>query len=601
MPEQPPSPPPYIRFDKKQRDELLSQCGVTASPQREMFHQLCNTWRPLIDFDSFTGARAGVVQHPAQETENLVTKLRSARMAIFTYKRNEKGERVPKDIILCEEASPRYWFFFIQDLVQQACENPRNPFLTLAILKSREVPLPSGEIEELAINKLSKGGIEALAKTEKLLLLPLLGENVLASSQSLSLLLGFSSAKLRFILKNTEVTAAVSRLLNLGLTDVTKRLEDKESGFWRGLTETLLTHREDLLADRRLHLDVGFFQAAELFFQYLTNQLEEAKRQKELDQERESDLRQVEQLVLQDKDVLMPPEELESHFKLLFKDKYGEGFEALRQEFQTTYLENAQKTALAPILTLRSGLVHRNNLYRFFLKRFESLSGLLVQEYQIKMDRRVRRADKSGELDFLNRENLERSLREWSAKSDPLVGELLDKPKILAEALIHFARTSQGLSSVEDMKPLMERFFKPGVMSFKPLLDIFALDVQSLYENAFRRLSVIVQFWRRMTGAYRIQGDELRVLAPPREKKSDPSRPLLSGLKVNETPLEKLSPEELKERKKEWARRRLNQPVTSKPKISAEEFKKQLPKEYSDGERNKAWQGFRETLGKDDE
>ena len=80
-----PSPPDYIRFDRSQREEFLSQYGITAPSQREMFHQLCNSWRPLIDFDSFTAARTGVVTHPVQETENLVSRLKSAKLAQFTY------------------------------------------------------------------------------------------------------------------------------------------------------------------------------------------------------------------------------------------------------------------------------------------------------------------------------------------------------------------------------------------------------------------------------------------------------------------------------------------------------------------------------------
>jgi hypothetical protein len=561
-----------------------------------MFHQLCNSWRPLIDFDSFTGARTGVVTHPVHETENLIGRLKQAKMGLFTYKKNEKGERVPKDIVLCEEGHPRYWFYFVQDLIQQACDNPRNPYLTVGLLRTREILLPAGGIEDLSLTSLSKSSIDALAKTERLLFLTVQGERILATSQTLSLLLTFSSAKLRFNLKNPEITAAASRLLNLGLSDVSKRLEDKESGFWRGLTEVLLQAKEDLLADRRLHLDPGFFQAAELFYQYLTNQLEEVKRQKEKDAERESDLKQVEQLILLDKDVLMPPEELESHLKLLFKDKYGDRFEGLREEFFANYLQNTQKTAIATVVTLKAGLVHRNNLYRYFLKRFESLGPLLTQEYLLKMDRRLRKPRGNTDLDFLNKENLERSLADWTAKTDPLVGELFEKPKVLAEALIHHGRTTQGLASVEEMKPLLERFFKPGVMTFKSYQEVYGLDVPRLFEDSFRRLSVFSQFWRRLTGSYRIQAEEFRVLALPKEKRPEGARPVWSGVQVDETPLEKLSPEELKARKEEWKRRKNEAPVAGTKKGSEGTPAAPAPKLYSEGEREKAWKGFKETI-----
>jgi hypothetical protein len=604
MPDDVPNPPAYIRFDKKQREEFLSQYGITSPSQREMFHQLCNSWRPLIDFDSFTGARTGVVTHPVHETENLIARFKAAHLGLFTYKKNEKGERVPKDIVLCEEESPRYWFHFIQDLIQQACDNPRNPYLTVGILRAREILLPAGEIEDVSLARIAKGSIDALAKSERLLFLTLQGERVLATSQTLALLLTFSSAKLRFVLKNPEITAAASRLLNLGLSDVAKRLEDKESGFWRGLTETLLAHKDDLLADRRLHLEPGFFQAAELFYHYLTNQIEEVKKLKELAAERDADMRQLEQLVLTDKDVLMPPEELESHLKLLFRDKYGDAFESLREEFLTTYTQTTQKTSLPVILTLKAGLVHRNNLYRYFLKRFDSLGPLLLQEYRIKMDKRLRKNRNNTDLDFLNKENLERSLSEWTAKNDPLVGELFERPKLLAEAVIHHGRTNQGLASIEDMKPLLERFFKPGVMTFRSYQEVYGLDVPALYEDSFKRLSVLVQFWRRLTGSFRIQGEEFRALALPKEKRvSDPSRATLSGLQIDETPLEKLSPEELKARKEEWKRRKNSGALSPSPKKGEAPAAPAAPvilKQYSDGERDKAWTSFKDTIVKKD-
>lgn len=598
MPDDAPTPPAYIRFEKKQREEFLSQYGITSPSQREMFHQLCNSWRPLIDFDSFTAARTGVVSHPAHETENLIARFRAAHLGLFTYKRNEKGERVPKDIVLCDEESPRYWFHFIQDLIQQACENPRNPYLTVAILRTREILLPAAQIADLPLTQLAKNSIEALGKTERLLFLTVQGERILATSQTLTLLLSFSSAKLRFILKNPEITSAASRLLNLGLSDVAKRLEDRESGFWRGLTEALLAHKDDLLADRRLHLDLGFFQAAELFYQYLTNQIAEGKKLKELAAEREADLRQLEQIVLLDKEVIMPALELESHLKLLFRDKYGEGFESLREEFLTTYTQTSQKTALPVIVTLGSGLIHRNNLYRYFVKRFDSLAPVLLQDYKIKMDRRLRKAKSHTELDFLNKENLERSLAEWTAKSDPLVGELFEKPKLLAEALIHHGRTNQGLASIDEMKPLLERFFKPGVMTFRSYQEVYGLDVPRLYEDSFKRLSVFVQFWRRLTGTYRIQAEELRVLALPREKRTaDPSR-ASTVVGLDEAPLESLSPEERKARKEEWKRRKNSAPLG--PKGSKSPEAPVIVKQYTEGERDKAWTSFKETIVKKD-
>jgi hypothetical protein len=602
MAEEPTNPPAYVRFDQKQREEFLSQYGVTSSVQRELFHQLCNSWRPEVDFDQFVVGRRAQFDHVEQEVESLVNRLKTARMAHFIFRKNEKGERLPKGIVLCDEGSDRYWFHFLQDLIQRACDNPRNPFLTLNLLKSRDVVLPPKLIEVLEMASVAKTPIEALAKTEKLLMLTLQAETVMATSQTLSVLLTFASSKLRYLLKNPEVTAAASRLLNLGLNDVTKRLDDKDSGFWRGLAETLLLHRDDLLADRRLHLDLSFFQAAELFFTYLTNQLEEQKKVKEQAQERETDMREIEQLVLHEKEILLPSVALESHLTLLFKDKYGQEFEDFREQFMTQFTQAGQKSSLAPLVVLGSGVVHRNNLYKHFLSRFDSLQTLANQEFLIRMSRRMRQPNNSQELAFLNPENMDQALREWTEKNDAVVHELLSKHKLLAEALIHHGRTNLGLASVDDMRDLMIRFFRPGVMTLRRYQEMYGLDVQTLYEEAFRRLSVFSQFWRRLTGRYRIQAEEFRALALPKERKQELAAEKRSRLSVagakDELPIENLSPEEKKKRRQEWRERKQSAPSPSKPKETSP-VKPAPVKQYNEKERETAWSSFKDTVKKD--
>jgi hypothetical protein len=172
------------------------------------------------------------------------------------------------------------------------------------------------------------------------------------------------------------------------------------------------------------------------------------------------------------------------------------------------------------------------------------------------------------------------------------VGELFGKPKVLAEAIIHHGRANLGIVALEDMKPYLERFFKPGVMALKPYQEIFGLDVPRLYEEAFKRLSVVSQFWRRLTGSYRIQAEEFRVLSLPRDRRES-TRPTLSGIQIEEVPLEKLSPEELKARKEEWKRRKH---AGAHPKKGSDKASDLIPKEYSEGERNKAWTSFKETI-----
>jgi hypothetical protein len=89
-------------------------------------------------------------------------------------------------------------------------------------------------------------------------------------------------------------------------------------------------------------------------------------------------------------------------------------------------------------------------------------------------------------------------------------------------------------------------------------------------------------------------------MALPREKKPE-GRGNRSGMQLDDVPLDNLSPEELKKRKEEWSQRR---DIESRSRPSGgRDGKKLTPappvqKQYSDGERDKAWKGFRDTVHK---
>jgi hypothetical protein len=600
-------PPSYIRFDKRQREEFLSQFGITAPAQRDLFHQLCSSWKPVMDFDAFVGARLGQFDHVENELVGLMARLKTAKLGQLTTRRIEGGERRYDKIILCEEAQDRYWFYFLQDLLVQASDNPHNPYLTFPLLKSREILIPIDLFHELSPERVSKSGFEELAAEESLLLLTLQEEKVLSTSQSLSALMSFSIAKLRTFLKNPEVLAQVSRTLNVGLTDLAKRVDEKDMSFWRSLTEALVINSQDLLADRKLHLEKSFFQAAEFFRLYSENQLIEFRKQKEKEKERETDHLQIEQMVLKDKDILVAPQDFESQVKLLFAAKYGEGFADFQEEFHNQFMApTARKAGLPAVMILKAGLLHRDNAYLYFVRRFEVLQNLVWQDFAARMDKLLRSNNRSGDIAFVNRANLEHALNDWTSANDAMVAEMLAKPKLLAEALIHYGKTSLNLGSVDEMKLLMEQFFRPGVMTLRPLQEIYGIDVLQLYESAFKRLNVVAQFWRRLTGKYQLQAQEFSSMGLGKVKPlsiraavggGGATRPNSQDLR----PIDQLSPAEKQARRKEWMNRKRSAP----PQPSeATQTKEKMPpprsaRHYSEKEKDLAWTSFRDSLKSD--
>lgn len=494
--------PPFVLMDKKQREEFLSQIGISVPAQRSLFHELCDSWVSLIDYKAFIGPRSAANHSAAADFTALLNRLKELRMAVVLSKKDASGDRYPEKIVLTEEADQRYWYHFLAELFQTGIDNPRNPFLTESWLKSKGQYFPYEKTTEIEKSALVKSTMEELAKTETVCALNLGPDRILAPGKDLGVLLAFASAKIRYHLKNADAVTAISRLMNSSLTDITSRLDSKDAGFWKTLTGAILGGKDDLLNDRKSYLDRHFIHAADIFHAYMENQITELKKQKEETVNRENDMKEVEQLVLQDKEVVVSPDDLDTHIRLLFKDKYGEGFKAFREDFFRLFTQSNSKTALPVLIQTQVGFVHRNNFYTHFLARFDRVDRQISSEFNLRMDRILRTRNRDGDVTFVTPENLEAAIEDVIKEVDELVWEVLKKPKLLAEAMIHYGKTVINMKSIDEIKNIMEQFFKPGTMVYKKLRTIFNVNSFNLFENAFKKLPIFLQFWIRLTGQY---------------------------------------------------------------------------------------------------
>jgi hypothetical protein len=96
-------------------------------------------------------------------------------------------------------------------------------------------------------------------------------------------------------------------------------------------------------------------------------------------------------------------------------------------------------------------------------------------------------------------EDIERNIR----KRDKFIAELFERPRIFAESIIHIAKREYKLSDVEQVRPVIEQYFQPETMQFRLYAEVLRLNIYNIFKQAFLSLSVLRQFWMKITGKFR--------------------------------------------------------------------------------------------------
>jgi hypothetical protein len=174
--------------------------------------------------------------------------------------------------------------------------------------------------------------------------------------------------------------------------------------------------------------------------------------------------------------------------------------------------------------------IHRDHLYRYGAFRIREISEELKRTYRSIMAAVIRKPNRQERLIFYSDKNFEDDMKVRIREEDPFMWDLLERPRIFAEAIIHTARLEKEVKEIDQVRSILEVYFIPGTMRWKPLPEVFNLNIYLIFKESYLNLSVLRQIWMRITGKFRIMEEKFVEFKPrPAFKTVDAEPPWAEG------------------------------------------------------------------------
>ncbi len=490
--------PDFVTYDDKQRESFLSQLGNFSPGERELFRQLCRAWQEKIPFTRFS-AMSGVDSSGNSEIVSLINKLRRERIGVLRTKMVEE-RRLPDHIVLATQNSTEFFTALVDEYFTDLHESLMNSMPLESVVQQEVSRIPRESVEPVDVETLSEY-VSERRKSDKILRVAAINEDALLITQvNLKSFVSFAILKLRFYFSNPNLLGAVAKLRGSSLLELKKLVSGKDPTFWLELTKTIDEHRTELISSRNLSVETGFFHAATLLRRFVESQIHAANVKRQEREERDLDLKAVALAIKEDPDVFVDQMEVTRVLDNQ-REKYGDEFERFREEFYERYVKARERNSLPEVILMSNRYIHRDNVFPTFIGSFKDLEPALRAHYRALMVRQLKSSQ--GNPVFFSLDNLDESITNEVAQRDPLIGALMQKPAILAEALIYHAKKNKLVKTVADIKHRLALYFDPA--SLKPLRphQWFGIRLTEVFDAAFDELPIIRRIWMRITGKHK--------------------------------------------------------------------------------------------------
>jgi hypothetical protein len=522
-------PPHYVRLPESDQEAFLSQLGNFNPAQRQLFHALCKNWKPEIPYLKFSEQEGRDIKNPHAELEALMRKLGQNKYGLILY-RYEEGEAKKDRIVLTEREDERFSFYTLDQAVLRMLETEEWVLPSEDVIADRNITLSEGHIYTIKKEQLHKAALSESFPSPRIVSLNLsTAGNLLFPSQRLLSLIQRSMRIIREGMTNSHNLSELARYRNTSIADVKTKLETKSPAVWVDMVRSILEYGGQDSGNRDLKVPLTFYQAGELLYIYLQNEIRYAKEMREKNEERETDMHALE---MQVKKLYREPVTQETFSDLIDKlePKYGREFEEFKKEFYSRYVKVKEKTQLPPIVFLGKRYIHRDHLYRYGAFRIREISEELKRTYRSIMAAVIRKPNRQERLIFYSDKNFEDDMKVRIREEDPFMWDLLERPRIFAEAIIHTARLEKEVKEIDQVRSILEVYFIPGTMRWKPLPEVFNLNIYLIFKESYLNLSVLRQIWMRITGKFRIMEEKFVEFKPrPAFKTVDAEPPWAEG------------------------------------------------------------------------
>jgi len=487
--------PEYFRMETYRREEFLAQIGSFTQVQYQLFHNICDFWNPVLDYNHFILKSSKSFLASNNQLELLMGKLKAAHVGLLQY-RLVDGEIKAGRIILSDKDGMPFYYYLTEDLFVRHIFEKKHPFLTIKAFEDDGISLPSDLITPLESSMLSPGYAE---KSEGL---KIIGINRKMKSPilfPLGMIKDFVSALINHIrseMSSPNFMENASRISSLKISEIQKNLIKKEPDFWITICQKLIEHKEDLKL-RLKGLDPLIFTSCQLLQTYFQNSIVEKKQQAIQEQEKQKAHQEIVNGFKEKEASWTPVRVLDEQLRV--NEEKWEGF---REEFKQKYLLRGEGKEQPELVLINNMIIHKDFLFRYFTREMGSLRNTFLFTYQDQMTDLLRHNRTDRYTQFFSKSNFRTDILSRIKEMDLQLWELLQKPTRVAEGAYHFLQNTISSQKSSSLKDAMSLYFRSDLKTFRHIDSIFQLKRLSLFEKSYKELGLWGRFVLRITGRY---------------------------------------------------------------------------------------------------
>ena len=576
--------PEYVNVDSMRREEFLSQIGNFASEHRKIFQSLCENWQPGINYVRYVNQNSSI-RFAEKDLVNLLSRLKSAKCGLLKHK-CINGELKKNTIILTDLGNKSYYYHLVEDEIEISMLSSVHPMLTSATMDDQGIEIPDTFLEVLTPRNISRDFFKECKNDGRIFKIPTSDDDYfIATSGSLPPLITMSLKRIKDSMKNPNILSYMAKLQSKALGELKKDMTTNDPNFWRKLTVSILDAKEEILQKSRV-VSKDFFSACELIRFFSENELKSIEKKRADDMEMFEEMKTIAHEICHEDSFFVDQSALNKKL-----DKPISRWPEFKEKFDETFVKAKKKTQLPQIVYIGSKYIHRDNIYTYFVTNLAQFSADLQIEYQSLMESLIRTNNKSNISVFFSNENLRNNIREKISGWDSMMVSFLDRPAIISEAVIHVAKKKMKIKEVARIRTMLENYFEPGRLKFKPLEVLFNIDILDIFQYAFLRIPVWKQLFIRILGRYDSYRRTFTGMSKTVKSRKADSKSIKSGSGSSEPDFSSMTKEE---RKREYKKRQSQKQNKSGVRRQSRRVEEQPVKKrrYTKDEQNEAWNEF---------
>jgi len=144
----------------------------------------------------------------------------------------------------------------------------------------------------------------------------------------------------------------------------------------------------------------------------------------------------------------------------------------------------------------------RDHLYPLFKSSHKEAEQELKNFYLDMVYRILRTNNRDRFTAFSGIESFREDIRERLSTEFSVLAEMLSKPRLVSEGIIHYCTKVLKISDMDRVKAILNRYFEGGSIRFKNPELLFDLPPATLFKEAFLRLSWLRRLTLKLFGRY---------------------------------------------------------------------------------------------------